>query len=120
MHGHRLCLGLRHRRRNELAVARWPPFWSAAQLAFLDKGVIGCRGQGSLPSRALQGKYEASPPLEAFGNAAEHERVGAVLGLVVAELARFWRKQRRKRGATRTAAISAVPQPTSEERTWKP
>jgi hypothetical protein len=78
------------------------------------------QGSGIATSRALQGTYEAGRPLEAFGNAAEHERVGAVLGLVVAELARFWRKQARKRGATRTAPISAVPQPTSEERTWKP
>jgi hypothetical protein len=46
-HGHRLCLGLRPKKRDELTVARRPPFWSVARLAFLDKGVIECRDPAS-------------------------------------------------------------------------
>ena len=40
-------MGLRLKMRDELAVARWPPFWSVARLAFLDKGVIECRDLAS-------------------------------------------------------------------------
>jgi hypothetical protein len=50
--------------------------------------------------RALQGACESGRPLEAVGNGAEPDRLGAVLALVVGELARTWTKQRSKRGAT--------------------
>jgi hypothetical protein len=76
--------------------------------------------QGSaITSRASQGAYETGRPLEAVGNGAELKRMDLVLALVVADLARAWAKQRRKRKAI-TTPVDAVPQTTSEERTWKP
>jgi hypothetical protein len=48
--------------------------------------------------RALQGAYETGRPLEAVGNGAEPDTSGAVLALIVVDLARAWTKQKRKRG----------------------
>jgi hypothetical protein len=61
--------------------------------------------QGSLiTSRALQGAYETGRPPEAVGNGAQPDRLGAVLALVVGELARTWTKQSRRLTAATIAA----------------
>jgi hypothetical protein len=67
--------------------------------------------------RASHGGYETGRPLEAVGNGAQADRLGAVLALVVADLTRTWAKQKRKRGPTLPNA--AVLQPTIKESTWK-
>jgi hypothetical protein len=46
------------------------------------------------------------------------DRAGAVLALVVGDLARTWRKQRRERGSS--ARNGAVLETTIKESTWKP
>jgi hypothetical protein len=77
--------------------------------------------QGSgIASCAAQGACETGRPPQAVCNGADPGRLGVVLALVAAELARSWTNQRRKRGATLATPISSVPRPTSEERTWKP
>ena len=118
MRGHGLCLVLRLRERNEFAVTRWPWWlWSVARLAFLDQGVHRVHGSG-ITHRALQGAHETGRPLEAVGNGAEPDTLGAVLTLVVVDLARAWTKQKRKRGPT--LPNGAVLQPTIRKNTWKP
>ena len=56
--------------------------------------------------------------LEAVGNGPRPDRLGKVLVLVVGDLARTFRKQRRRRGAS--SRNGAVLQTTSEESRWKP
>jgi hypothetical protein len=55
---------------------------------------------------------------EAVGNGPQPDRQGDVLVLVVGDLARTWRKQRRKRGPS--SRNGAVLQTTSVESRWKP
>jgi hypothetical protein len=77
--------------------------------------------QGSgIASRPSQRSCETDRPLEAVGNGAQSDGLGAVLDLVVAGLARTWTEQRRKRRSTLTTRVNAGLQPTSEEGTWKP
>jgi hypothetical protein len=76
--------------------------------------------RSGIARRALQGRSHTGRPFEAVGEGAEPDGFGAVLALVVGELARVWMKQTRKRGPTLTTANRAVLQPTSEETTWKP
>jgi hypothetical protein len=68
--------------------------------------------------RALQDAHETGRPLEAVGKGAEPDTLGAVLALVVGDLARTWTKQKRKRGPT--LPNGAVLQPAIREGTWKP
>ena len=118
MHGHGLCLVLRLRERNEFAVTRWPSWlWSVARLAFLDKGVHRVHGSG-VGDRVLQGAYGTGRPLEAVGNGAEPDTLGAVLALVVADLACTWTKQKGTRGPSSRSGTEL--QPTREESTWQP
>jgi hypothetical protein len=52
--------------------------------------------QGSkVASRAVQATFHKGRPREAVGTGADADRSGAVLALVVRDLARPWRKQRR-------------------------
>jgi hypothetical protein len=68
--------------------------------------------QGSgIASRGRRGVSGARRPLEAVGDGGQPDRLGAVLALVVTDLARTWMKQERKRRATLTTPISA---PTNE------
>jgi len=54
---------------------------------------------GSATARHAPGAArETGRPLEAVGNGAKPDRLGAVLALVVGDLARPWAKQRRTRG----------------------
>jgi hypothetical protein len=57
--------------------------------------------QGSrITSRALQGASKTGRPPEAGAKGAEHDRLGTVFALIVGDLTRTWRKQRREQGAT--------------------
>jgi hypothetical protein len=77
--------------------------------------------QGSgIATRALQRARETGRPLEAVGNGGQPDRLGAVLAMVVADLARTWIKQRPKQGSTLATPVDARLQPTSEEGTWNP
>ena len=77
--------------------------------------------QGSkVARRALDGAVATGMPRESVGIGADAERWGAVLALIVRDLARPWTKQRQKRGPTLTTPARAVPQPASEESGWKP
>jgi hypothetical protein len=77
--------------------------------------------QGSgIARRGLQGAFGTGRPPSAVGIGEDPDRSGAVLALVVQDLARAWRKQRRKRGPTLTTQASVVLQPTSAESRWKP
>ena len=67
--------------------------------------------------RALQASCEPGRP-EAVGNGPQPDRLGEVLALVAGDLARTWRKQRRKRGPI--SRNGAVLQTTSEESRWRP
>jgi hypothetical protein len=76
--------------------------------------------QGSeIASRGMQGARRTVRPLEPAGKGAVSDRSGAVLALVVSDLARIWSKQTRKRGSTLTTAINATP-PTSEDSARRP
>ena len=70
--------------------------------------------------RALQGTFDRGRRREPVGVGADTDRWGAVLALLARELARPWRKQRRRRGPTLTNPAGAVLQPASEESGWKP
>jgi hypothetical protein len=68
---------------------------------------------------ALQGGCESGRPLEAAGNGAELDCLGAVLTLVVGDLARTSTNQRSKRGPT--LPNGPVLQRNNEaEGRWKP
>ena len=67
--------------------------------------------------RALQASCGPGRP-EAVGNGSQPDRSGEVLVLVVGDLARTWRKQRRKRGSS--SPNGAVLQTTSVESRWRP
>ncbi len=69
---------------------------------------------GSATARHAPGAArETGRPLEAVGNGAKPDRLGAVLALVVGDLARPWAKQRRTRGLV--PGNGAEPQRTSAE-----
>ena len=119
MRGHGLCLVLRL---SERKMARGHALAAMVlvrcRLVFLDRGVH--RVQGSrIAGRAARGAGPTDPPLEVVGNGAEPDRLGAVLTLIVGDLARTWTKQRGKRGPTLTTP-GAVLQPTRGENGWKP
>ena len=67
--------------------------------------------------RALQAACEPGRS-EAVGNGRQPDRLGEVLVLVVGDLARTWRKQRRERGSS--SRNGAVLETTIKESTWKP
>jgi hypothetical protein len=116
--GHRLCLALHPRERNEFVVTRWSRMlWSVTRLVFWTKEPIGVHRSG-IPRRAFQVARETSRSVEAVGNGPQPDRAGAVLALVVGDLARTWRKQRRERGSS--ARNGAVLETTIKESTWKP
>src|SRR2546423_15673049 len=116
--GHRPCMALRLRERNEFAVTCWlPQLWSVTRVVFWTKEPIGVHRSG-IPLRAFQGARETGRSLDAVGNGGQPDRPGAVLALVAGDLARTWRKQRRKRGPS--SRSGAVLQMTSEESRWKP
>ena len=74
--------------------------------------------QGSvIARRALQGARETGRPLDAVGNGAEPDRLGAVLDMAVRDLARIWTQQRRTRGPS--ARSAAVLKAASEEMGWR-
>jgi hypothetical protein len=76
--------------------------------------------QGSrVARRAVQGALQTRRPSQAVGIGADADRLGAVLALVVGDLARPWAMQRRKRAPTLRTAASARLEPASEERGWK-
>lgn len=77
--------------------------------------------QGSrVARRPLQGTLGRSRAPEAVSVGADADRLGVVLGLLVRDLARPWRQQRRRRGPRLTTPASAVLQRASEELVWKP
>jgi hypothetical protein len=82
---------------------------------FLDQGSPSVQGSGiarsSFASHARQ-----TGRLEAGGKGDESDRMGAVLAMVVRDLARPWTKQRRKRRPTlTTSTLPRVLQTTSEK-----
>src|SRR5947208_16569243 len=106
MRGQRLCLGLHLRWRSEFAVTRWPlcpgPLhgWCC-----LTRELIWMHGSG-IARRALGDARQTRRPVEAVRNAAEPDRLGAVLDMAVRELARTWSQQRPTRGPSfRSAAV---------------
>ena len=118
MRGHRLCLVLRLRQRNEFAVTRWPPWlWSVTRLVLLDQGVHGVH-RSRIARRGLGAARQTGRPLEAVGNEAQSDRLDAVLALVVGDLARSWADRRRTRGLVPGTGQS----PANErgEQGWKP
>jgi hypothetical protein len=77
--------------------------------------------QGSrIARRGFQGAFSKRQPPGAVGIGADADRSGAVLALVVHDLARTWTKQRRKRGPKLTTQARAVLQPMGAESRWKP
>jgi hypothetical protein len=93
-YGHRPRFALRLRERDEPAVTRWPPrFWSVTRLVFCTEESIGVHGSG-IARRALGGARETGRPLQAVGNEADPDRLGAVLALVLGDLARVGSRDR--------------------------
>jgi hypothetical protein len=75
--------------------------------------------QGSeIGSRALQGGSQTRRSLQAVSSGAESDPFGAVLALLVGELARSWTKQSRKRARAYTKSNPATLRPASEKGTW--
>ena len=54
--------------------------------------------RSGIATRGLGGPLETARPLAAVGNGAKPDRLGAVLALVVGDLARPWTKRRRQNG----------------------
>jgi hypothetical protein len=76
--------------------------------------------QGSRIARCGFASHARQTGLKAAAKGAEPDRMGAVLALVVADLARPWTKQRRKRGPRLTASTLLRPlHPTGETSNWK-
>jgi hypothetical protein len=118
MRGHRLCVALHLRQRNEFAVRRWPSQrWFRYTVGFWTKESIEVH-RSAIAGRSFQGACQAGRPLEAVGNGTKPDRLDAVLALVVGDLARIWTEQKRKRGST--LRNGAVLRPTIKQSTWKP
>jgi hypothetical protein len=118
MRGHRLCVALHLRQRNEFAVRRWPSQrWFRYTVGFWTKESIEVH-PSAIAGRSFRGACQAGRPLEAVGNGTKPDRLDAVLALVVRDLARIWTEQKRKRGST--LRNGAVLQPTIKQSTWKP
>jgi hypothetical protein len=71
-------------------------------------------------SRGLHGAFDTGRPSEPVGIGVDADRSGAVIALVVRDLARTWTKQKRKRGPALRTPARAVLQPASEESGWRP
>src|SRR6476660_4356317 len=115
--GHRPCMALHLRERNEfgghmLAVAALVRY----TVGFLDQGAHRVHRSG-IAHRAWQAAREPGWP-EAVGHGLQPDRSGAVLALVAGDLARTWRKQRRNRGPS--SRNGAVLQTRIKASTWKP
>lgn len=118
-HGHRLCSALHLRERSELAATCW---LSWLRPAWLVSGPRSPRVHGSGIARpSFASRPRQVGRLKIVAKRAEPDRLGAVLALVAADLARTWTKQQRKQGPTLTAPVTHRGfQPTSERSRWKP
>src|SRR5437764_1049596 len=90
-------MALHLRERNEFAVTRWPPWRGPLHGWSLGPRSRRVRRSGKA-RRGLGAARQTGRPPEAVGNGAKPDRSDAVLALVVGDLARISRKQRRKRG----------------------
>jgi hypothetical protein len=74
--------------------------------------------QGSRIARRGFASQARQTGLQAAAKGAESDRMGAVLAFVVADLARPWTKERRKRGLTTSSLLRSL-HPTGETSNWK-